>query len=207
VDANDLIRKDPEVVLKRFFLLSIAALGFSSLSSAAVISCVINQATVPINSTSAGATVSCGGVSAATVAANGAGSYISSIVLTVKGTFNDSAITPAYFGLLNFAFNEQSSEFTIATIAGNAPLGGIASDTGSTGNLQGFTSGLNLAALASFNVNVLETLISGGRLPESSNVTVTYDYTVSSGIPEPSTYAMMGLGFSALAFFGRRLKR
>lgn len=190
--------------MKRTLLLLAAALGFSSLASAGTVTCVVNQATTPLTATTAGATVSCGGVSAATVDLSGPGSYIASIVLTVKGTFNDSAISPAYLGLLNFAFTEQSSQFTIATISGDAPRGGGAADTGSTGNLTGSATGLNLSSLSGFNVSVLETLISGGRLPESSNVTVTYEYNVISGVPEPSTYAMMGLGATALAFIGRR---
>ena len=69
------------------------------------------------------------------------------------------------------------------------------------------SSGLNLASLAGFNVNVIETLLSGGRFPTNSTVTVQYDYTVTtptSGVPEPSTYAMIGLGLSALAFARRR---
>lgn len=187
--------------MKKFLVMSFATLAMSVVGSATVVSCVINQ---DITGSEAGAVVVCGGVTAGTVAGSGAGSFISAITLQVKGTFNDASFT--YSGSTNFAFTEQSAQLAIATISGNAPTAGTG-DTGSTGVLSASQGGLNLASLAGFNVNVIETLLAGGRFPTNSTVTVQYDYTVTtptSGVPEPSTYAMIGLGLSALAFARRR---
>ena len=188
--------------MKKFLVMSFATLAMSVVGSATVVSCVVNQ---DVTGSEGGATVVCGGVTAGTVAGSGAGSFISSLTLIVKGTFNDSAITPPYNGQTNFTFSEQSAQFAIATLSGNAPTVGTG-ELGSTGNLSGTHSGLNLASLAGFNVGVVETLLAGGRFPTNSTVTVQYDFTVTtpSAIPEPSTYAMIGLGLSALAFARRR---
>ena len=189
--------------MKKFLVMSFATLAMSVVGSATVVSCVVNQ---DVTGSEGGATVVCGGVTAGTVAGSGAGSFISSITLSVKGTFNDSATTPVYNGSVSFAFTEQSAQFAVATISGNAPTVG-SGDVGSTGTLTGSSGALSLASLAGFNVGVIETLLTGGRFPTNSTVTVSYDYTVTtpgSGVPEPSTYAMIGLGLSALAFARRR---
>ena len=199
--------------MKKFLAVSFAALSLSAVSSAATISCVINQTiTQPAGAQANGATtsgvVACGALSnAAIVAEGGAGATVTAIQLIVKGSFNDSAIAPAYNGQLNFAFTEQSSDFIIAAISGNAPTGGP-SDTGSTGNLSGSKGGLNLSSIAGFNVNVLETLVSGGRFPSDANVTVSYIATVtgSNVIPEPSTFIMLGTALTGLGVFARRRK-
>ncbi len=185
--------------MNKLFFLTIATLGLTAVMSAGTVSCAVNQNTTPLTATTAGTTVVCPGVSAAIV---GAGNQITAITVFARGTFNDSAITPPYSGQLRFDFNELSGEIIIPTITGSAPTGGPDS-IGDTGVLSASQGGLSLASLAGFNVDVLETLLSGGRLPSSSNVTVSYEYTVSA-VPEPATYAMIGLGLGALAFIRRK---
>ena len=184
--------------MKNFLFGSVAVLGLSALGSAATVSCVVNQDTVPNTAVSAITTVACPGVSAATVGSN----VISAITLNVKGSFDDSAISPPYNGQLSFSFTEQSAQFNITTITGSAPTGGP-NDVGSTGLMTGSHNGLSLGSLAGFNVGVVETLLSGSRLPSNSNVTVAYEYTLAP-VPEPASYAMIGLGLTALAFYRRK---
>ena len=185
--------------MKKTIFASVAVLALSTVAGASTISCVINQSTTPNGATSASTTVFCPGVSAVDVGSN----QITAITLRVKGSFDDSAISPAYHGQLSFAFTEDSGQFNVPTLSGNAPNGGPA-DVGSTGVLSGIDSGLALSSLTNFNVEVLETLLSGGRLPTNSNVTVSYEYALTpltppSSVPEPSTYVMIGLGLSGFA--------
>ena len=181
--------------MKKFLFMSIATLAMAAVGSASVVSCVVNQ---DITGSEAGATVVCGGTTATP------GTQITSVLLQVKGTFNDASFT--YAGSVSFAFTEASGQFAIATISGNAPTSG-SSDTGSTGTLSGSQSGLTLGSLSGFNVGVVETLLTGGRFPTNSTVTVQYTTTetpLSGPVPEPATYTMIGLGLSALAFARRR---
>ena len=181
--------------MKKFLFMSIATLAMSAVGSATLVSCTVNQ---DISGSEAGATVVCGGTAASV------GNQITGVTLFVKGTFNDASFT--YAGSVNFAFTEASGQFAIATISGNAPTSGSA-DTGSTGTLSASQSGLALASLSGFNVGVVETLLTGGRFPTNSTVTVSYDTTespVGGPVPEPATYTMIGVGLSALAFARRR---
>ena len=186
-----------EVLLKTNYLMALAATAFSFTASAATVTCATNANTIPSDATHATAMIACPGVSAATLAGNS----ITSLTIFVKGSFDDSAIPP-YNGQVKFRFTEQSGQLMIAPIIGDAPVG-TTGDIGSTGTLSGTQNSLALLSLTGFNVDVLETLLSGGRLPANSNVTVAYDYTASA-VPEPSTYAMIGLGLSALALRRRK---
>ena len=164
-----------------------------------MVSCVVNQNVIPNTATTAVATVVCPGVSAAVVG----GSVIGKITLMAKGSFDDSAISPAYNGQLKFTFTEDSAQFNVPALSANAPNGGP-NDVGSTGTLTASQGGLSLSSLSGFNVAVLESLLSGGRLPSNSNVTVAYDYLLMTVVPEPSAYLLIGLGLSAVAFYRRK---
>jgi hypothetical protein len=188
--------------------MSLAALGLSALGQAAIVNCVTNQSTVPATATTATTVVNCPGLTTGDI---GVGNTLTLVTLIVRGSFNDSAINPPYSGQVQFDFTENSAQFVIATISGLAPPGlGNTNSVGSTGNLTGASNALSLTSLNAFTVSALETLLAGGRLPSDSNVSVSYDYTVTvptpptPGIPEPSTYALIGLGLSALAFARHR---
>ena len=184
--------------MKTNYLMALAAAAFSFTASAATVTCATNANTVPTDATHAAATIACPGVSAGTLAGNA----ITSLTIFVKGSFDDAAILPPYNGQVNFTFTQQSGQLAIGPISGDAPVGSTG-DIGSTGTLSSTQNGLALLSLSSFNVDVLETLISGGRLPSNSNVTVAYEYTASA-VPEPSTYAMIGLGLTAFALRRRK---
>lgn len=184
--------------MRTIYAAALAATVLTMTASATTVSCGTNVNTTPANATTATANVACGGVSAGTLAGN----VITSITMYVKGSFDDSAI-PAYNGQVRFTFAEDSAQLTI-TIIGDAPVGST-SDIGSTGVLSATQGGLSLASLSAFNVAVTEQLLSGGRLPANSNVTVSYDYTASA-VPEPSTYAMIAMGLAGLGFYRRKLQ-
>ena len=38
---------------------------------------------------------------------------------------------------------------------------------------------------------------------QQSGVSVVFDVTTTSAVPEPATWALLGMGFAGLGFFGR----
>ena len=74
---------------------------------------------------------------------------------------------------------------------------------------------ISAAALDFFlsTATTISTGITGGNNSEVQNtavtetITVTYDYTTSSGVPEPTTMALMGGALLGLGFLGKRFKK
>jgi PEP-CTERM motif len=58
-----------------------------------------------------------------------------------------------------------------------------------------------------YSVTPSDTLIAGGYTQGSANFSVVYTYTPTAPVPEPSTWAMMLVGFAGLGFAGYRTSR
>jgi hypothetical protein len=71
----------------------------------------------------------------------------------------------------------------------------------------GYTSGTSISSSLVFTGETIAglTLIPGTYTFTIPSDTITLD--ISAGVPEPSTWAMMGLGFAGLAFAGYRSRR
>jgi hypothetical protein len=107
-----------------------------------------------------------------------------------------------------------TSAYTLAAGA-SAPFSGSANGTGTLGPI---TTGLvAFEGLGTFQVNVSTltgTTINGGggnintalALADTPEVTITYNYSPVTPVPEPSTWAMMILGFMGVGFMAYRRK-
>jgi PEP-CTERM motif len=63
------------------------------------------------------------------------------------------------------------------------------------------------SAWTNYSVTPSDTLSAGGYSQGSANFSVVYTYTPTAPVPEPSTWAMMLVGFAGLGFAGYRKAR
>jgi len=93
-----------------------------------------------------------------------------------------------------------------STVGPCTPTGGYApSSAFETLMLSG--SALQAFALGGFSVSDVSTVISGTVAMSAIGNFVEYDYAPASTVPEPTTPAMVGGAFLALAALARKLRR
>jgi hypothetical protein len=162
--------------------------------------------------------VSVGGTfnSSGTVSNLGTSAKTFSLLESTDFTFAAGVGAPANFliGGAEFSADSAPQPFTLASGAStlispiNLSLGSFNFAPITTG-LAGFTGPGTFQALASTFTGY--TIFGGGGdigtdliSVASPTVTITYDYNVTSGVPEPATWAMMIIGFAGLGFMAYR---
>ncbi len=128
-------------------------------------------------------TVSCAGFTAPS------GSLITNVSFNFLGTFSDSDNSNGTHQLIFNGTTPWGSFGPLATTSGV--------DVGSTGTQTGLTPGApGVNSIAAFLVTVTTSGADGLVLPESGQYTVravyTYEAEQQSGVPEPSTLALVG---------------
>lgn len=167
------------------FTLLVAAASMASATT-------VNFSCTPQNQPgiNAGALVNSGSTSVTCLAGGidvGSGNLIQNLTLNFVGSFNDS-----------ISGTNHQVEFT-----GTSSQGGFATTATSAGDFVGFAVVSNFVntnpgtqTLASFVFNVTTALAGGTVSPESAAYTVSGSYTYEaqqqSGVPEPSTLALVG---------------
>jgi hypothetical protein len=107
---------------------------------------------------------------------------------------------------ISFIWGSVDSYNTLEFLAGNTVL---ATFTGTDvfNPANGNQTDPNLNPLVRFNITGSDSSsLTGLRLTSTSNAFETDNYTVNAAVPEPSTWAMMLLGFGAIGFGMRRRK-
>lgn len=195
--------------MKGFFLCSLFVVATAQLASATTVSCTVTSGTV-LTSTLGGLGYSiANGIGTSTGGATGVISCPS--VSTGVGTISNYQVlaTVDYQGG-PFGTTSGTSVSQVLTLVGGSLNGASVNATISGGNSSSsvvppvpFQIGSTLSGATSysaFTVNVNSSVTAGGPVGGSSGqVVISYDIT--SGVPEPSTYALMAsglLGFGLL---------
>lgn len=193
--------------MKKLLLLAIIALGVSPIASAAIVGCTVTSGTV-LTSTNGGLAYSiANGIGTATGGATG---VISCPAISTGFGFLDNY---QVFASLDYQGGPTGTLVQQALIVKGGPLNNstinpflsssnspVAFQIGST--LSGATS------YAAFTVFVDSRITFGGPVTASSGqVVVSYDVQAPpTGVPEPSSYALMTAGLAGLGVLTRRRK-
>ena len=181
--------------MKKFVLL-FTAMSMASVAQGALLLCALNVNTVnnaaPTNPTN----IACGSIDA------GAGNLITTIAIRLLGSFQDAQENTLH--QLQFAATNNLSAAThsIQTV-GLTDFSGSGGPSSGTGVAQGTqTFGASTVAIQTTNIN-------GGVSPDNASISVWLDYQtapVQTGIPEPSTMALLGSALVGLGLVARRRK-
>jgi hypothetical protein len=184
--------------LKKFIIMSVAALGLSTVSSAATILCTPSNQNTITNTviTSPFNGLNCGTVNATP------GMEITSIALQLVGGFNDAV--PGSTSQLQFT---ATNSFNAATVTGTTGVDDFTSNTGL--QLGSGVAVANLTTLGAVTASVTTTSL-GAAIPDNASVTVwlvTTERTIQTPtVPEPSTFALLGAALTGLGVYSRRRK-
>jgi hypothetical protein len=207
--------------MKKFFVASVF-LGVASMAQAAFIQCAPAQADTVVNAGGVTANYTCntgagGGAGSVDDNLNGDNYFIQTVRVQISGTFQENNGTPgANFSVL-FTTNNIAVPAAIGVLSCTA--NGVAGAPPASTPNQALgactaTSAFSAVAggpdsLASFGVSV-----TGGPgsnpLPFNASASVFYEVTATTpttpppGIPEPSTYGMIGAGLLSFCLVRRR---
>ncbi len=195
--------------MKKILMLSVAALALSSASFAATftIGCTIGAASAASPGVLTGVDISvCQGLSLA------AGSTISSVEFSVLTGFTGNGFSNDSLTITG-TYTPTVGTFTVNPVmCATTGTGNVSSTTCGTIPSPGFTSqtsGLGGASVAGTTFNVGWGISGDAGLPFNGSVSgqavVTFTYDLpQSGIPEPSTVALIGAGLVGVASIARR---
>ena len=216
--------------MKKFLIGLVGVMAMSGLANAAYINCLPTNVNVITNSTVViGATATCGTNGAAlggsgnltgnntnngvTGTAGGlsivapAGFLITGIEIKYTGTFQDSSGSNVAFAV-HFSGSEQSPDFNIVgvpfDVSETAPGSGI-------GGATVYQGSATFAGVASLNAFTFGFSAGPGSNPLPDNASATASFQIQltqqqTGVPEPSTFAMLGLALTGVGVYARRRK-
>lgn len=174
----------------------------------------LNFITLTINGSIAG-TISLTNNAATTQNVRGTTNSEFDLNTTLQGfsglTSGTALFTPTYnTGVQSIA---SGSTFTSGALAGSASTGSLVDSTGATFATYSSVGG---AGTFTFNITTFSGVAiagGGGQIASSQSTngtvaaTVAYDYTATSGVPEPATIALMGSALLGLGLVRRKVTK
>ena len=197
--------------MKKIFATSLF-LGLASLSQAAFVQCSPPQSDVVVNAVGTTAIFACNlGGSGASANQMSDGLTITQIRLRVSGTFQENAGTPGQvFSVLYSSSNNgsglASGSFNLGPVncTATANANGDGQALGACNNTSAW---VGVAGTPDF-VSAFSVSVTGGAgsnpLPFNGSASVAYEVMTRSEVPEPSTYATLGLGLIGFYMARRR---
>lgn len=193
--------------MKKIFATSLF-LGLASLSQAAFVQCAPPQSDVVINAVGTTAVFACnlGGANQMSD-----GLTITQIRLRVSGTFQENAGTPGQvFAVLYSSTNNGSGlvsgAFNIGAVNCTA-MGTANGDGQALGACNQTSAWVGVAGNPDF-VSAFSVSVTGGAgstpLPYNASASVAYEVLTRSEVPEPATYATLGMGLIGFYMARRR---
>jgi len=175
-------------------ILTLAALAMASTSQAAFLFCGSNINTVTNQVTTNPTNVNCGSIDA------GAGNLITNVAIRLLGSFNDTVAgnNQVQFDATGPLGTTHSIQTAIAPFSGDN--GGPSSG--------GFVA-VGTQTLAASVVAVTTSNLGGLPTPDNTSIAVWLEYNtapVQTGVPEPSTMALLGSALVGLGVISRRKK-
>ena len=180
--------------MKRLVIIASATLGLSAAASATNFTCSpMNQNIISSGNVNSPQLVTCAGVTASP------GTYIIGIKVAIFGTFNDTVDDTIH--QLQFTATDQTYGATV-TASTNAN-----DYIGSTGFSPGGVVAIVGSPVSLGDISVLVSVVSLlPDLPANASFTASIITQEAFVAPEPSTFGLLGLAFTALGAYARRKK-
>lgn len=178
--------------MKKIVLIG-AALCLASVSQAALLFCASNINTVTSGTTTNPTNINCGAIDA------GAGNVITDVAIRLLGSFNDSVENTDHQMQFDASHNLTAATHSLQT--------GIGDLSGNGGPSVGSAVAVGTQTLAASIVAITTSKVGVFGSPDNASIAVWLSYNtapVQTGVPEPSTLALLGSALVGFGLFTRR---